>query len=184
MKIISAVVVVATMLAATAAVAHDFKVGELDIAHPWSRPTAKGATVAGGYLSITNKGTEPDRLIGGTAAGASRIEVHEMANVDGAKKSRPLAEGLEIKPGKTIVLKPGSHRIVLVGLKQPLQVGDKVKAMLAFEKAGSVDIEYFVEAPAAAQKPKGVEKGTESADNASAPAASGASGGAAAHHHH
>jgi len=182
----SAVLLAAAVFAATSAAAHDFKVGEIDIGHPWSRPTMKGTTAAGGYLSISNKGNTPDRLLSGTAAGASRIEVHEMANVDGAMKSRPVADGLEIKPGKTIVFKPGAHRILLIGLKQPLQVGDKVKGTLTFEKAGTVDIEYFVEAAPAAAAPK--PKGTESASAANPPppsaggdAGAGKGGG---HHHH
>ena len=88
--------------------AHEFKVGTLDIGHPWSRPTPKDATIAGGYLTITNKGKVADRLIGGASPAASQIEVHEMANVDGMTKTRALASGLEIKPGKTVELKPGA----------------------------------------------------------------------------
>lgn len=125
--------------------AHDFKVGALDIGHPWSRPTPKDANIAGGYLTITNKGKVADRLIGGASPAASQIEVHEMANVDGMMKTRPLANGLEIKPGKTIELKPGAYRLVLLGLKEPLQVGQKVKGTLVFEKAGPVEIVYNVE---------------------------------------
>ena len=68
----------------------------------------KDANIAGGYLTITNKGKVADRLIGGASPAASQIEVHEMANVDGMMKTRPLAGGLEIKPGKTIELKPGA----------------------------------------------------------------------------
>ena len=91
--------------------AHEFKVGALDIGHPWSRPTPKDATIAGGYLTITNKGKVADRLIGGASPAASQIEVHEMANVDGMTKTRALANGLEIKPGRTIELKPGAYRL-------------------------------------------------------------------------
>ena len=131
--------------AVSAAQAHDFKVGALDIGHPWSRPTPKDANIAGGYLTITNKGKVADRLIGGASPAASQIEVHEMANVDGMMKTRPLAGGLEIKPGKTIELKPGAYRLVLLGLKEPLQIGQKVKGTLVFEKAGSVEIVYNVE---------------------------------------
>ena len=101
--------------------------GALDIGHPWSRPTPKDATIAGGYLTITNKGKVADRLIGGASPAASQIEVHEMANVDGMTKTRALANGLEIKPGKTIELKPGAYRILLLGLKEPFQLGQKVK---------------------------------------------------------
>jgi periplasmic copper chaperone A len=131
--------------ATSAAQAHEFKKGTLDIGHPWSRPTPKDANIAGGYLTITNKGKVADRLIGGASPAASQIEVHEMANVDGMMKTRPLTGGLEIKPGKTIELKPGAYRLVLLGLKEPLQIGQKVKGTLVFEKAGSVEIVYNVE---------------------------------------
>src|SRR5690348_17259359 len=87
-------------LAATGAAAHDYKVGAIGIGHPWSRPTPKEANIAGGYLTITNKGKTADRLIGGTSPVASQIEVHEIVEVDGAAKTRPVANGIEIKPGK------------------------------------------------------------------------------------
>ena len=65
-------------LVATSASAHDYKLGPLVIEHPWSRATPKGASVAGGYLKITNTGTAPDRLLGGSAEIARRFEIHEM----------------------------------------------------------------------------------------------------------
>jgi len=137
--------VTAAVFAASGAAAHEFKVGALDIAHPWSRPTPKDASIAGGYLKITNKGKVADRLIGGASPAASQIELHEMADVDGVTKTRVLANGLEIKPGKTVELKPGSYRILLLGLKEPLQLGQKIKGTLVFEKAGPVEIVYNVE---------------------------------------
>jgi copper(I)-binding protein len=144
------VLVAASVLVASGASAHDFKVGALDIGHPWSRPTPKDANIAGGYLTITNKGKTVDRLIGGSSPAASQIEVHEMVDVDGMTKTRPLANGIEIKPGKTVELKPGALRIVLLGLKEPFQVGQKIKGTLVFEKAGPVEIVYNVEENAGA----------------------------------
>jgi copper(I)-binding protein len=144
------VFVAATVFAASGAAAHEFKVGALDIGHPWSRPTPKDANIAGGYLTITNKGKVADRLIGGASPAASQIEVHEMVDVDGVAKTRALANGLEIKPGKTVELKPGALRIVLLGLKEPFQLGQKVKGTLVFEKAGPVEIVYNVEENAGA----------------------------------
>ena len=88
--------------------AHDYKVGALQIGHPWSRVTPKGATVAGGYLKITNTGTASDRLVGGSATISGRFEIHEMKVVSGMMQMRPLPNGLEIKPGQTVELKPGS----------------------------------------------------------------------------
>ena len=69
-----------------------------------------------------------------------------MQMEQGVAKMRPVEGGLEIKPGETVELKPGSFHVMLMGLKQPLQKGEKVKGTLEFEKAGKVDIEFAVEA--------------------------------------
>jgi copper(I)-binding protein len=128
------------------AAAHDYKLGPLEIAHPWTRATPKGATVAGGYLKVTNKGTAPDRLIGGSAAVAGRFEIHEMRLVNNVMQMRPLPAGLEIKPGETVELKPGSYHLMFMQLKAPLEPGKSVKGTLVFERAGTIEVEYTVEA--------------------------------------
>ena len=51
----------------------------------------------------------------------------------------------EVKPGKTVELKPGSYRLLMLGLKEPFQLGQKIKGTLVFEKAGPVEIVYNVE---------------------------------------
>jgi periplasmic copper chaperone A len=136
----------ALAIGASNAVAEDYNIGTLQIGNPWTRATPKGSTVAGGYMKITNKGSAPDRLVGGSAAVAGRFEVHSMVMEQGVAKMRPVEGGLEIKPGETVELKPGSLHVMLMGLKQPLEKGQKVKGTLEFEKAGKVEIEYAVEA--------------------------------------
>jgi len=140
----------ALALAVTSAYARDYKLGTIDVSDPWSRATPKGTTVAAGYMKITNTGTAVDRLTGGSADVASRFEVHEMSMEGGVAKMRPLKGGLEIKPGETVELKPGSFHIMFMGLKKPLSEGDHVKAKLTFEKAGTVEVEYDVRAIGAA----------------------------------
>jgi copper(I)-binding protein len=54
--------------------------------------------------------------------------------------------GLEIKPGETVELAPGGMHVMLTGLKQPLRQGQTVKGTLVFEKAGTIEVEYAVEA--------------------------------------
>lgn len=134
--------------ASTAALSHEYQLGPLKIGHPWARATPKGASVAGGYLKITNTGTTPDRLIGGSAAFAGRFEIHEMSEQGGVMKMRHLPRGLEIKPGETVELKPGSFHVMFMDLKQPLVKDQKPrpKGTLVFEKAGTVEVEYAVEA--------------------------------------
>jgi periplasmic copper chaperone A len=153
----SALLAAMLAFAATASQAHDYKAGSLEIKHPWSRATPKGATVAGGYLSIVNTGSAPDRLIGGSVEGAGKFEVHEMSIDGGVMKMRQLPKGLEIKPGQTVELKPGSYHLMFIGLKQPFQQGKSVKGTLEFEKAGKIAVEYAVEAIGAS--PQGGHRG-------------------------
>jgi copper(I)-binding protein len=133
-------------LTVTTAHAGDYKAGSLDIVDPWSRATPKGASVAAGYMKITNTGSAPDRLLSGSSDVAPTFEVHEMTMEKDVAKMRPVKGGLEIKPGETVELKPGSFHVMFVGLKKPLAPGDHVKATLVFEKAGKVDVEYDVRA--------------------------------------
>ena len=67
-----------------------------------------------------------------------------MSMDNGVMKMRLLKDGLEIKPGASVELKPGSYHIMLLDLKQPIQKGKPVTGTLMFEKAGSVDVEYKV----------------------------------------
>jgi periplasmic copper chaperone A len=146
MRPIAFVFIAAFGLAVSAANAGDYKAGSLDISNPWSRATPKGASVAAGYMKITNSGSAPDRLIGGSSDVASKFEVHEMKMENGIEKMRPVQGGLEIKPGETVELKPGSLHAMFVGLKKPLSAGDHFKATLVFEKAGTVSVDYDVRA--------------------------------------
>jgi copper(I)-binding protein len=61
-------------------------------------------------------------------------------------RMRPLPNGLEIKPHQAVKLAPGGYHLMFMGLKQPLKQGEKIKGQLVFEKAGTVDVEYVVQA--------------------------------------
>jgi periplasmic copper chaperone A len=126
--------------------ADDVKAGDLVITQAWSRATPGGAKVAGGYLTIENKGTAPDKLIGVSAEIARKVEVHEMATDNGVMKMRPLEKGLAIDPGKTVKLAPGGYHLMMQELRGPLKQGDKVPVTLEFEKAGKVQVTLDVQA--------------------------------------
>ena len=132
-------------LSGGAAAAETYTVGSIEIGAPWARATPKGASVGGAYMTITNKGTEADRLIGVSSPVANQAEVHQMAMDKGVMSMRPVKGGLEIKPGQTVVLNPESLHLMLIGLKQPLAQGERLKATLEFAKAGKLDLEYVVE---------------------------------------
>lgn len=132
------------------ATAHDYKVGALEVAHPWTRATPATAQSGGGFLTVINKGTTSDRLIAARSAASDRVEVHEVRMENNVMKMRELEKGLEIPAGATVMLKPGGYHIMFMGLKAPFAKDAKVPLTLVFEKAGSLDIVLDVEALGAA----------------------------------
>lgn len=130
------------------------RIGQLVIEAPWTRATPAGAKVAGGYMTIINTGSTPDRLIGGSFPMAGRFEVHEMATTNGVMTMRQLARGLEILPGQKVELRPGGLHVMFMDLTSQLREGQPIRGTLVFEKAGTVEIDYRV-APIGARSPAG-----------------------------
>lgn len=142
---ILALAAVSAALFAAPALADEVKAGDLLISQAWSRATPGGAKVAGGYLTIENKGTTADRLVSVSADIAGKSEIHEMAMDNGVMKMRPLDKGLAIEPGKTVKFAPGGYHLMLQDLKGAFKQGDKVPVTLQFEKAGKVAVSLDVQ---------------------------------------
>jgi copper(I)-binding protein len=105
-------------------------VGSLVIEQPWIRATPGGAKVAGGCLRITNRGPDPDRLVGASIPLAERGEVHEMIREGDVMKMQPVQGGIEIKPGQTVELKPGGYHLMFHG-PESRREGGRCRAGLA-----------------------------------------------------
>jgi periplasmic copper chaperone A len=136
---------IALILSTTLAFAHEFKVGDLEIHHPWSKAMNPGAKTGGGFMKITNHGTTPDRLIKVSSDVAGLVQVHEMKVDNGMMTMGEIPGGLEIAPGATVELSPGAIHVMFMGVKAPFKEGEKIKAVLTFEKAGDVAVEFKVE---------------------------------------
>jgi copper(I)-binding protein len=132
-------------LFATTAHAGDVAAGNLVITQAWSRATPGGAQVAGGYLTIENKGALPDRLLSASTSAARKVEIHEMALDKGIMTMRPVDGGLFIEAGKTVKFEPGGRHLMLLGLAAPLTEGSQVSVSLAFEQAGQVTVPFAVQ---------------------------------------
>ena len=138
--------IAAAALVASPALAQDYKVGSLEISQPWTRATAPTAKAGGGFLTIINKGTTPDRLVSVRSTTSAKVEIHEMKMDGNVMRMRELDKGLEIPPGATIELKPGGYHIMFMDLKAPFAKDTKIPVTLVFEKAGSIDVELPVQA--------------------------------------
>jgi periplasmic copper chaperone A len=149
----AAFALVMTPLAALPAQAADYDVGSIHIAQPWSRATPKGATTAAAYMTITNKGTAPDRVNCVSSDASAQCQIHTMDMENGVMKMRPVEGGLEIKPGETVTLKPGGLHVMFIDLKHPLMQGKTVEATLKFDNAGTIEVDYPVAAVGAGGPP-------------------------------
>lgn len=125
--------------------AHEFKAGNLLIEHPWTPKPPQGAKVAAGFLKITNTGSEDDRLIAVSSDVAGKIQVHGMSVDNGIMKMFELKDGLVVPAGQTVELKSKSNHVMFMNLKTLPPEGQTFKAVLTFEKAGQVPVEFKVE---------------------------------------
>ena len=117
----------------------------------WSRATPPGAPVAGGYVSLQNQSSLPDRLIAVESSASAQVEIHEMNMDDGVMKMRRLDEGLALPPGKKVVLGPGSIHLMFIAPHAPFEVGKPVTATLIFEHAPRLDVRFEVRSMGASE---------------------------------
>ncbi len=97
------------------------------------------------YFTVTNNGSESDRLVAASTPVAHVVEIHEVKDNDGVKEMRPLENGLEIPAGETIELAPGGYHIMMIGLTEDLNAGMSFELTLTFEHAGEVTVNVPVQ---------------------------------------
>lgn len=124
------------------AAAAEYELGSLQITQPWARATPKGAASGAAYLTVKNTGTKPARLHCVSSNAAAKCEIHEMSMDGGVMRMRPVAGGLEVKPGQTVTLKPGGFHMMLTGLKAPLQEGKMLEATMEGEGGATAQVEF------------------------------------------
>jgi copper(I)-binding protein len=152
MKALALGLVVAALAACAPAAAHEYKLGDLTIGHPWSRPAGAGMTGVG-YLKVTNAGKTADTLVAVETPVSAQVDIHEGSVVGGVMKMAKLPNGLAIPAGGQAALQPGGDHLMMLKLGQPLKAGDKIPATLVFKRAGRIDVSFSVQAMPPAAKP-------------------------------
>lgn len=140
--------------------AHDaVKVGDLTLTAGWLRAMLPGQPAGGGYVTITNGGSAPDRLIAVSTPAAGKSEIHMMEMKNDVMVMRPVEGGLEIPAGGTVELKPGGFHLMFIDLKEPIVEGTTVPVTVTFAKAGTVELNLPA-MPIGSQGPAGAEAGS------------------------
>lgn len=127
------------------AFAEDIIIDDLHFSAPTIRLAPPGAPVSAGYLTISNHGDQTDRLLSISVDFAEKSEIHEMKMEGDIMKMRPLSEGILIEPGQTITLEPGGLHFMFMKVKEPLRERASKKAVLQFEKAGQIELDFIVQ---------------------------------------
>ena len=118
----------------------------IDISRPWARTPSATALQAGGFLTLTNKAAETDRLIAASSPVAGKIAIRGIKITGSTMTMRPFEKGLGLPPDTPIAMKPRGYHLFFEELKAPLAKGDRVPVTLTFEKAGTRQVELIVEA--------------------------------------
>jgi periplasmic copper chaperone A len=131
---------IALTLAALVSLASGVKASDVVVTQAFARasptPTAQAGAV---YLSLTNKGSVPDRLVAVASDAAAHAHLHETREENGVLTMRPV-EAITLAPGETVALTPGGMHVMLMGLAHPLERGQTVTLRLTFEKAGVIEV--------------------------------------------
>lgn len=127
----------------------------LVVENAFTRPTPGGATVAVGYMTITNNGAAPDRLVSVDSDISDKVEIHETTMKNGVMEMHELPNGIEIGAGETVALKPGGDHIMFMDIKHPIKAGDVINATLGFENTGKIEIGFKAMPSMGAMAPSG-----------------------------
>lgn len=151
-RLLPATMLALSLSAMLPAQAHEFKVGDLHIGHPWARPTVAKQPAGAAYLAIDNRGQSADTLLRASSPVASEVQIHSMKMEGTTMRMREVGK-LDVPAGAKVAMTPGDgYHMMLLGLKQPLKAGDKFPMQLVFEKAGTVEVTVNVENKPAEQK--------------------------------
>lgn len=123
------------LLLARAAFAHSYKLGAIEIGHPWARPSVTGKAAV--FLALANTGRDTDRLVGGSTPIAAEVILRAA---DGEA-----VEEVDLLPHRPVAFRPGGKYIALLGLKAPLALDDSFPLTLRFAGAGEITVTVRVE---------------------------------------
>ena len=120
---------------------------QVTIDMPWARATAPTALAGGAFMTITS--AKADRVTKTESPIATTVELHQTVEEAGVMKMKPVPT-LDLVPGKSVTLKPGSYHMMLIGLKAPLKQGESFPLTLHFANSPPVTVEVKIAAPGAA----------------------------------
>ena len=126
-----------------AAAAHETKLANLQIVHPWAHghagtgPTAPRDVAV--FMTLVNTGGQPDRLLAVSSPLAESAELRTGEDAAGA---------IEVAAAGAVKMADKGAHLVLHGVTDDLAGYEAFPMWLTFERAGRVEVAVVVEDPA------------------------------------
>lgn len=120
--------------------------GPLVFSDPWIRAVPAGTPVMAGYVAIANGGTRTTRIAELQSQQFGAVEVHEMREVDGVMRMRPLRE-LQLDAGGTAALVPGGAHLMLFRPLRDLAPGERATIEFVLDDGSRQLVEFEVRVP-------------------------------------
>ncbi|WNZ84938.1 copper chaperone PCu(A)C [Pseudomonas sp. P108] len=140
------IVIAALLLPACFAHAHEYKAGELEIAHPWSQELPPNAPTVAAYFIIHNAGKTADRLLSVDSPIAPEAQLHEHV-MQGDLMKMQQVPSVEIPAGGNVTFAPMAWHVMLLNPtdRSLLSDGKRFPLTMHFEKAGDVTVDVSVQ---------------------------------------
>ncbi len=116
---------------------------ELTVRDAWSRPAAQGGNGAV-FFVIDNPTAQDDILMGVQTDIAMMASLHRSIMNGDVMKMEP-QESVSVPAKGQVAFKPGDYHVMLMNLKQDLNVGDTFTITLQFKNAGEITLEVPVQ---------------------------------------
>lgn len=128
-------------VAALALLMSTASLAQVTVSEPWVRGTVEGQRATGAFMTLL--ASSDVVLVGASSPVAGVVEIHETRMEGGVMKMRAV-DRLALVSGRALLLAPGRHHVMLMGLRKPLQSGEAVTLSLTFEtsdgKRNAIDI--------------------------------------------
>ncbi|WP_028695550.1 copper chaperone PCu(A)C [Pseudomonas cremoricolorata] len=149
-----ALVVAALLLPGAFASAHEYSVGDLHIAHPWSLALPPNAPNVAAYFVVHNNGQEDDRLLSVDTPLSADAQLHEHVQGAGGAMKMQQVDSIEVPAGKDLTFAPSAYHVMIL---QPqdrslLVAGQRFPLTLHFQRAGDVTVQVAVQQQAPAEQ--------------------------------
>ncbi len=143
-KVLATIFTAISIAFSGATMAQNAVVGSIKVENAYTRATAPGQQVAGGFFKIENKGVA-DQLLSASSPVAGEVQLHEMAMDGNVMKMRQVKD-IPVPTNGAVELKPGGLHLMFMNIKAPLAAGETVPVKLKFAKAGEVEVKMPVNA--------------------------------------